>query len=1645
MVAGTVTVKRRTTWPNGKLRLSLAKQRSTGQPAFRPAGLNRLNTREQGLARLMELGWGAIPEESVRAYIESRDPAPLLAAIREPMEALLPAIEKVLWEQYNESGSIAATEVRTHVVSAWRKVGKAETNPSTVMARFRFDRASPTATQFAKTEAAKLVTEITATSERSIRNVIHRAFNEQVIPRSTISSVVEILEDVAPGLKSPNQLAMFVSTGVNVNGLIPQYSNAVYNSMGKVAWDLSQQGITGEKALQIVTKKGNAYAKKLRRSRARMIARTEVMTAQNRGRMEAYNQAAKAGLIDPVKARVQWSTAPIDACPTCVGMSGQTVMLNENFSPVSEPPAHPNCRCTTRLLPNPDVHGQPRMAGAGRVGDPFSFVHPPALGPRADFFPGSGITAAPPSPVVVTPVVPGLDPAMASDRYLGELLAGEHGDLIREKMSDSLRDVGLGPFGELAGVLDETLDFTALSDEAWLTYGPRGQGGVLHGVASLADDLDSQFSEGRVLFEWLNKNEDQLVLLQKNMLTEGIPQGLSFSQLYKHSDEAFEPLIRSILDLNPQTLGYADEMLEARAIAMRIPGFGTFEDRMAYEYPYKWMKLKENAEVMHGAHQIYVPTRPDNISDAMWQYVMSMDDDVASAIASGELDLGLFARTEDDIKWLESAMAGEKQSFKSPTGVEYENVNISNWGTSVFEKPTGVSDEFWAKAVRGVDDETYLHWKAKINAPNSLSPPVDQWYLESPDRLQKLTTLLERPAGISDELWARFGMDNPFQPDIVDVKIANGFTGNPASSTGKKLMTMPEGTGQGFVLDAAEELAIAERQALGPLADQVGTIGSKKANEIKIFGLGQSWLTGGDVPITIKFENGLARLVNPNTSGDGILVALGDADDFASMIAHNASGGSEAFDQTYNTIENALISMRNAEGTGTQYLPLLDEKVAGNLDKFVSQLYWESGTGGEQLWSDLMYSWFDDKKFKKFKIQTGTGTRGVGRGQTWLAKILGELDTPEKWQAFDNVLSHAHPDVRLWIDETLKFMKKMDDALPGMYSESLGTPEAWNAFRAATKKQAALFGSNPGNFEIAMQNSNFSFALNEVLSTADTLEEAILPGMLNAYADGVKIGQSALVADDLMTLLDDEVLERLIEDPALTIKIGGQNKKRVFVDPETGKQYLLKSEISEGAALMGQADGVEWGARLDQSTGALQKRLFGEMGGANVQIVEMDGVTGALQEFMGGELRMSKGTFAKGVNFAEMTEAQQVQMQKNMIFDYLISNYDAHDENFVTLFKYLDADQLPVGIDKGQAFKHLGRTVGGVDEAHSLSALEFNPNFNNLARDPYTVMKQAAINGDIEWKFMAQSYDIRAFVDEVYKVAESGDLDVLLRPYAEEWIAHAKANNIDIPFRHADDMIADIRTRWLNIGDEVKALDDMLEAAGSFKPDAPEFVLKPDSDFKPTSLSWADKKYGHIGVGDGFKADLTSEQISAIGNYQSGPYISERLRTTYAHETWDAISSSNKEVITALESAMAPLDENVILHRGLDHIFSYEGKLAFDATSPPVEGLVLTDFGFQSSSVGKRAGFSGSKFQLHIRVPKGVQGVWSHGATDRFTDELEMTLERGLRYYVTKVKKIQGQWHLDVQVILPGTEFPGAPMIQIPAPTPTGTMMKGKL
>jgi hypothetical protein len=118
---------------------------------------------------------------------------------------------------------------------------------------------------------------------------------------------------------------------------------------------------------------------RLLRHRAEMIARTETMTAANRGQLQAWNDAADAGLLRAETTRRVWIATEDDRlCPICAVLDGQTVSFTERFisreqatgfdikpggqdiqiaglkplkEPVSSmtPPAHPGCRCAVGL------------------------------------------------------------------------------------------------------------------------------------------------------------------------------------------------------------------------------------------------------------------------------------------------------------------------------------------------------------------------------------------------------------------------------------------------------------------------------------------------------------------------------------------------------------------------------------------------------------------------------------------------------------------------------------------------------------------------------------------------------------------------------------------------------------------------------------------------------------------------------------------------------------------------------------------------------------------------------------------------------------------------------------------------------------------------------------------------------------------------------------------------------------------------------------------------------------------------------------------------------------------------------------------------------------------------------------------------
>jgi hypothetical protein len=1504
-VAGTVTVakaEQHPGWDYQRIPLSLP-DRSTGQAAFRPAGEPRLRHREKALVGLLEQAWVSIPADDIRTFIDTQDSAGLLASIVEVLTARMPAIEQVLWEQFVESGVVAANEVRGEVVAAWRKVNK-ETDPlpSQVFTRFRFDRASPTATQYAKKHAAELVTSVTASTQEAIQNVVHRAFTESRLPSQTVGSLIAILEEATNTFPlQPQQLAFLQATSVNINGLTPRYANAVFNRSAKIADDLLDRGITGVKALEITKKKSQTYANKLRRARAKNIARTEIIKAQTQGRQAAFQQAASAGLVDPSKARVQWLTSPMDACPVCTPMNGQTVRLGEGFS-IGEPPAHPSCRCTIRLIPNPDVHGQPRIvAGSGKTGDPFLWQHPPATGPRADFIAG---------PKVTTATVPMPQPQQ------NKWSSAERAILDNPQQKESLQHDWYGWRPD------------NLSDEFWEQYGPTGPGGPLADAMAIAKTDDD-------VYYLLEKTEDAF------RLAKGDPLGVHLPE----SDELLEMLLVKQSD---EIKALGADLIEARKYA--APGF--YGDNMTS------LKIFQNARQIATSP---LPKRIPGMSDRLWAFLRGGTAD----------DLENFIGSTADFAALNKA----RQAVYSDAALDIKAALIAEMGV---EKPSILTDTFWFKAVHGIDDETAKVW-SEWAAVNGTSADIDA--AASADVLRWLAAADVKPPEISERMWLRFRRpDDPFKPSQTKLGISNdGFS---KTDTGKML--------------------------LKPVDD------SKMAKE-GLFGAGT-----GDLDLA---NSKASALYNTYEQKPGIAdaetwkhkyrkwgkVGFDGADPDGQILVRYVDKAEDLFAGDIDSSLHGFVGALSDESGHVLYLPVLTkaERVIGDriFAQVIAEIPIESARRG--VIADFA---------KKWGTLDITGAGDVTEIHQTLAELFNAMGADD-WQTFVGAIKKPDQKMRrflLWIDETMRFMGKHEDLAGSAYVDKIG-PAFSELLERIKTKPAGVSLLTDGKFTGAV-------------STIDVTD---LPFKHYSAGSDMGIGLSTLQASELMDRLDDEILERLIEDPALSRTIGGQNPKKVFTDPDTGKQYLFKgfdtADTSDPATW--------WHAQLDQTTAALQKRVG--LQSPNVWLVEVDGKMGALQEFFGGEFRMTKNTFARHVDFDDMTDAQRLAMQKNMIFDYLISNYDTHHEQFISAaFKYVDEAKLPIGIDKGQAFKHLGKA----GEADALADIHWNPNVNALVRDPYHLMKSRTISDSFDWQWLRQSRELRGFVDDIVETAISGDFDALMRPYAEAWVEYAKRNNIP-SFDTAEELIDDVRFRWLTIGDKITDLEDALKAAGATVPDIEDVaeLMLPAADFRPTSKGYANTVFGNRITGTPGPVDnLSSREIWAVGEYQTSANVSDRLRNAGSAATdWADLDMSTQDVVKLLDSAMAPIPEDIVIHRGLGDVFSYTGKVD---VSDIKEGMVLTDFGYQSTSVGSTAVFGGA-IQLHIQVPKGIKAVWSHGATGRYGSEVEMTLERGLRYFVRRVKKTGGILQVDVQVIPVGTDIAGqAPALRIV--TPEGHILK---
>lgn len=185
----------------------------------------------------------------------------------------------------------------------------------------RFDLTNPLAVRVIEERGAALVTEITDQSRRAIQRLVTQSFQQGIEPQELARRIVQHI------------------------GLTPQYSQAVEN------FRLRQLETVAE---GLANQRADAYADRLLRHRATVIARTEVIGAANASQQALWQQSAQEGLIRPDAKRV-WIVTPDDRlCPICAPMEGQEVGLSEPFQSadvgsVMNPPAHPQCRCAEGL------------------------------------------------------------------------------------------------------------------------------------------------------------------------------------------------------------------------------------------------------------------------------------------------------------------------------------------------------------------------------------------------------------------------------------------------------------------------------------------------------------------------------------------------------------------------------------------------------------------------------------------------------------------------------------------------------------------------------------------------------------------------------------------------------------------------------------------------------------------------------------------------------------------------------------------------------------------------------------------------------------------------------------------------------------------------------------------------------------------------------------------------------------------------------------------------------------------------------------------------------------------------------------------------------------------------------------------------
>lgn len=225
-----------------------------------------------------------------------------------------------LLEQSGGEGNIRQRQLAEMFAHAYRVGGRAASVTDRLIFDFTPDRGE--ALRFAERQAATLLTNSDEEQRRLVRKTVHRAMEEGWTQERLRRQLKRVL------------------------GLTARQEQSLRNFEAQ----LIQSGMKPS----VVQRRTREFLRRLKGQRAEVVARTELRTALEAGKLRYWNELADRGIIRRGDSWRVWHTQRDErTCWICAPLDGKKARLGGKFKsvlgPIPGPPPHPNCRCWTTL------------------------------------------------------------------------------------------------------------------------------------------------------------------------------------------------------------------------------------------------------------------------------------------------------------------------------------------------------------------------------------------------------------------------------------------------------------------------------------------------------------------------------------------------------------------------------------------------------------------------------------------------------------------------------------------------------------------------------------------------------------------------------------------------------------------------------------------------------------------------------------------------------------------------------------------------------------------------------------------------------------------------------------------------------------------------------------------------------------------------------------------------------------------------------------------------------------------------------------------------------------------------------------------------------------------------------------------------